>query len=405
MATCTPAESTAAPHVLCALFPAFGHLLPALPVVKELVQRGCRVTATIAPEFADRVREAGAEPVAYPAPLTTRLPDYTTRDRLCEYIETMCQDVLGTSATIENACPQRPDVLVYDRTLLLPGRVISAKWDRPGVQLVTSLASNEHFSIDEKLQDLAPPQSPDDPPHPAILRYCGAITEYVRGHGFTGEPDGVLAGTGETSIAFVPKEFQPYNETFGDDHMFVGPSPSEVTREWRPPENGAPVALISLGTTSHYSAGFLRMCLRAFADGPWHVVLALGGGIDPAELEPLPHNVELHRWIPIGAVLRHADLFVCQGGMSGIMEALSYGTPLLLVPYQPEQCANADRVEELGLGRSLVESQVSPQLLREGAETLLADNGLRGRLSRMRELCRKAGGPRTAADTIMSRIR
>jgi MGT family glycosyltransferase len=389
------------PHVLCVLYPAMGHLLPMLPVVDELVRGGCRVTATITGDHADRVRALGAEPVVYGSALDARLPDYTTHDELVRAMSAILHEVLAVSPVIEHACDTVPDVVVHDVTLAVPGRVLAAKWGRPNVRILPILASNEHFSVDEKFAQLAPPPDPADPPHPAVLDYNETLVDYVRGHGFAGDRAGaVLAGVGERSVVFVPEEFQIAGETFGDDHIFVGPSITEPGDGWRPPEGAGPVALISMGTSTFYPPGFFAACAWAFEGSEWHVVIALGSKVDPAELGPLPPNVEVHPWIPIGSVLRHASAYLCQGGISGVMESLHHGTPMVLVPHQPEQIANAKRVEELGLGLVLEESAVTPELVRDAVDLLRATPGLDEAMAAMRDRCARAGGAHRAAEII-----
>lgn len=394
-----------APRVLCVLYPAMGHLLPVLPVLTELVNRGCQVVATITPELADRVRETGAEVVTYPKAMVARLPDYTTHDKLAERMELLLTEIVETSATIEHAFPEPPDVVVHDLSMSAPGRVLAAEWGRPNVRMLPIFASNEHFSIDEKFAMLAPPREPGTPPHPAFLRYNELLANYVHEHGFEGEQAGeVLDGKDELSIVFLPREFQIAGETFGDDHVFVGPSVTEPADEWTPPEDGSPVALISMGTTSaNYGPEFFAACAKAFQTSPWHVVIALGSMIDPADLGPLPANVEVHRWIPIGAVLRHASAYICQGGLSGVMESLHHGTPMVLIPHQPEQITNAQRVEELGLGLVLTEADVTADLVRQAVDRLLSTEELAERLVWAQEVGQLAGGPGRAADEICAR--
>ncbi len=396
-----------APRVLCVLYPAMGHLLPVLPVLTELVSRGCEVVATITPELADRVRETGAEVVTYPNPMVARLPDFTTHDKLAERMEVLLREIVETSPTIERAFSEPPDVVVHDLSMSAPGRVLAAQWGRPNVRMLPIFASNEHFSIDEKFAMLAPPPEPGAPPHPAFLRYNAFLTDYVHDHGFEGDEAGeVLDGRDELNIVFLPKEFQIAGETFGEDHVFVGPSVTEPADEWTPPEDGSPVALISMGTTSaNYGPEFFTACARAFEKSPWHVVIALGSMIDPAELGPLPDNVEMHRWIPIGAVLRHASAYICQGGISGVMESLHHGTPMVLIPHQPEQVTNAQRVEELGLGLVLTEADVTPELVRQAVDQLLSTEDIAERLAWAQDVGRRAGGAQRAAEEICARAR
>ncbi|PPK68482.1 glycosyltransferase [Actinokineospora auranticolor] len=389
------------PHVLCALYPAMGHLLPTLPVIEELVRAGCRVTATVSPEIEDRVRSLGASTVRYRTPLDARLPDYTTYPRLAEAIAVLLDQILGVSPVIDEAGLDRPDVLVHDIALAVPGRVLAAKWGVPNARVLPIFASNEHFSIDAEFAKLAAPPPPDAPPHPAVTRYNRRLVDYLEGHGLSDDAAGAaLAGTGELSVVFLPREFQIAADTFGDDHVFVGPSVSTPVGGWAPPPDAGPVVLISMGTSTFYPPEFFADCARAFEGSPWHVVIALGSQVSPAELGPLPANVEVHPWIPVGEVLRHASAYLCQGGLSGVMESVHHGTPMVVVPHQPEQITNARRVEELGVGLVLEEASVTPARIRQAVDRLRDKPDIAPRLAALREAGARAGGAVRAAQAI-----
>ncbi len=387
--------------MLFALYPAFGHTLPMVPIIDRLVRRGCRVTATTGPAFADRVRAAGAEPVMYTTHLSTSPPpDWMPPDELATRTLQYLEEILTIAPALEQSCPVPPDAVVFDTTLWAPSRVLAAKWRRPAVQIVPTFASNEHFSVAEKLGELS---TPIDPAHPALARFGERLAEHAADHGIPAPRIGeVYSGAGELNVVTIPREFQVHGETFGDDHLFVGPCLGEDPREWEPPSGGRPVALISLGTTVNEQPEFFRQCAKAFTGSGWHVVLSLGGRVKPEDLGPLPAEVEAHDWIPHGDVLRHASMFVCQGGMGSVQEALNHGVPMVVIPHHPEQRANADHIAELGLGSVLHRHTVTGEQVREAVAAVHADTALRARVLSMRDHIRAAGGADRAAEAIES---
>jgi MGT family glycosyltransferase len=159
------------------------------------------------------------------------------------------------------------------------------------------------------------------------------------------------------------------------------------------------VALVSLGTGYNDRPGFYRTVLRAAADRPWQVVLAVGD-VDPEVLGPTPPNVEVCRQVPQLAVLRHARVFVTHAGMGSTMESLHFGVPMVAVPQMAEQRANADRIAELGLGRVLPAGEVTESTLGEAVEKVAGDAGVRERLTWMRGELAAAGGATAAADAV-----
>ena len=59
---------------------------------------------------------------------------------------------------------------------------------------------------------------------------------------------------------------------------------------WAPPASaaGRPLLLVAFGTAHTRRTDVYRAVVEAFADGDWHVVLAIGPHVDPATLHPLP---------------------------------------------------------------------------------------------------------------------
>ncbi|MFE7133416.1 macrolide family glycosyltransferase [Streptomyces sp. NPDC057638] len=396
-------------HLLVLPYPAYGHMMPALPVVAALVERGHRVTCFTTGEFEERVRATGATPRRYePPPSSAPPPENVDADEAARSALRLLDASTAVLPSIEEGCDGVPDAVVYDTTLWLTGRLLAARWRRPSVQLSPTFVSNEHFSLAERMQRFS---GPVDPGHPALAEFATRLGEAITGSGLREEQQAELFhGYQEFTVAFLPQRFQIAGDTFDGRHAFVGPAltdPTEPTAPaaWQPPEGGAPVLLVSLGTTVNHDAGFFQRCVRAFADLPWHTVLALGGRIDLADLGPLPPNVEAHRWVPLGAVLRHASVFLCQSGMGSIMAALAAGVPMVAVPHHPEQYVNAERLGELGLAEVVQREEATPEALRAAVARVAADDGIRDRIAAMCAEVRAAGGAHRAAEVIEDRLR
>src|SRR5690606_18410511 len=173
---------------------------------------------------------------------------------------------------------------------------------------------------------------------------------------------------------------------------------------WQPPESGAPVLLMTLGTTVNDRPDFFRECAAAFAELPWHTVMALGNRVSVEELGPLPPNVEAFSWVPLGAVLKHATVSLNQAGMGSVLGAFENGVPMVVVPHHSEQQLNARRLAELGLARVVPREEATPEALREAVVQVAGDETMRARVAEMREHVRAAGGARRAADAIEEHV-
>ncbi|GAA2340451.1 MGT family glycosyltransferase [Streptomyces kunmingensis] len=396
-------------HLAFLPYPAYGHMVPVLPVVAELVERGHRVTCFTTEEFTDRVLATGARPCLYDPPLSSDPPpDVIDADECARAPLKLLEASTAVLPAVE-ACfaDGPPDAVAYDTTLWLTGRLLAARWGRPSVQLSPTFISNEHFNLSDQHTEFA---GEIDPAHPAIVAFGERLKEIVTGSGLAPDRQAELFyGHEEFTVAFVPKEFQFAGGTFDERHVFVGPTTpvpaaASAGTAWRPPADGRPVLLVSLGTTVNNRPEFFRQCVEAFAGLPWHIVLALGKRVRPEELGELPPHVEAHPWVPLPEVLAHTSVLLCQSGMGSIMESLRAAVPMVVVPHHPEQHVNARRLTDLGLARVVRREDATAQRLRDAVQAVAGDTALRERVREMSGHVRSAGGAARAADAIEQRL-
>lgn len=388
-------------HLLFTSIPAHGHVAPTLPVVEELVSRGHRVTYSTHEMFRAQVEAAGAAllPVGGEDP-----PVAPSRDFRPEQLAGLLDHLVGQARIslplqLDHLRQDPVDAVCYD-AMTFTGGVLADRLAVPAVALFPSLASNEHFSMRERVLPAG-----FDPTHPVLGAAFQRLHAFVAEHGVRTDRDLMGTVTEALNIVFVPRRFQIAGETFDQRFCFVGPSLGErvTDSQWRPRGEG-PLLFVSLGTAFNKRPEFFRACLRAFGDSPWQVAMAVGTEIDQAELGPLPANVEMRPYFPQLAVLEHATAFVSHGGMNSTMESLHFGVPLVAVPQMGEQQVNAERVAELGLGRCLTEGEWEPERLRAAVEQVAADETIRGNLTEMSKIVRDAGGAVAAAEAIENHL-
>ncbi|GLY46966.1 nucleotide disphospho-sugar-binding domain-containing protein [Lentzea sp. NBRC 102530] len=270
----------------------------------------------------------------------------------------------------------RPDLVVYDSTNW-PARLIARALGVQAVRTVPHTASNAHYNLMDA----------------NVARHIADdLAEFVAEHDVDLDIPSTIEAPEACSIVFVPREFQPRQETFDDSFHFVGPVLGErADEEWRPRRDDVPLVFVSLGSVLS-DAGFYRACLDQFGDGAWQVAMTA------RDVEGTGH-ADVRPWFPQPAVLKHARAFISHGGMNSTMEALHAGVPLVVVPQTPEQAANADRVAELGLGER-VDDHAD---LRAAVDRVAADGTIRRNLDRMRAAIHDSGGAGRAADVVLSR--
>lgn len=401
-------------HFAFICLPAAGHVNPTLPVVAELVRRGHRVTYATSARYAKAVESAGAvffesgEDLAAQLPRINPSTDPAASPRmgmLAGFGSGMMSGLLERllerarvefPALLTRLTTDPPDAVCYD-AMTLAGKMAAMKLALPDIALQPTYATNEHFSMRELMPARAPAEMLK-----AWKQVRQLITDFAAEQGladftFMEGPPASL------NICFIPREFQPAGETFDARFHFVGPSPGQRANEepWQPRVKDRPLVFISLGTTPlNDRPDFFRMCLDAFAGTNWQVAMAIGDRMNVSELGEIPDNVEVRPFFPQLDVLRHADVFLSHTGMNSTMEALYFEVPLVAFPLQPEQEANARRVQDLGLGLRLPADALSPALIRTVIADVRNDRDIRRNLEAMGRRVRSAGGADAAVDAI-----
>lgn len=392
-------------HVLVMSHPDHGHVIPNLAVVTELVDRGHRVTYLTGAETAAIAESAGATVLRYDS--RYKQADFTGVAHDPRYLLNLLLDesteMLRTADAELGA--DKPNLILYDTSILYAGRILARKWGLPAVQLIPMFASNEAFSYLGAIYsgDGSPDAGgPPPAPPPWLGEVMGRIGALCGGHGLDVAPQELWWGVQDFNLVNIPREFQYAGDTFDDRFVFVGPCVGRraFLGDWKPPTDDLPVVLVSLGAVFNGHPDFFRTCVQAFTGAPWHAVMTVADGIDPDELGPLPPNVEVHRWVPHLTVLEHASAAVTHGGMGTVMEALLTGTPMVVVPTSAIDAVTARRLDELDLGRPLDQQELTAQRLMELIAEVTASPAIQASTRRMREHVRAAGGARRAADEL-----
>ncbi|NMH76087.1 macrolide family glycosyltransferase [Pseudonocardia xinjiangensis] len=372
-----------------------GHVTPTLPLVAELVRRGHRVHYACGPEFREAVKAAGAEWVRLPGLPPFSPPAQVGPQIVALWFRHFFAALAATYPVLLEHCREhRPDGVVYDATNW-PARLVARRLGIPAVRTVPNLAENESWTgVGDALTGGTASQ-------PEMAALAEDVAAFAAEHGVALDVAATMDVTEDLNLVFVPRAFQPAGETFDARFRFLGPvlGDRENAEPWSPPHPDLPVLFISLGSIFTDHPAFYRACRDAFDDGRYQVAMTIGG-LDPADLGPLPATMQVRPWFPQPAVLRDAAGFVTHAGMNSTMEAIYYGVPMVAFPRMPEQVVNAARIVELGLGRRLDPEDLTADTLRRAVDEVVRSPDVAAGLAEMRAEARRGGGAAGGADAI-----
>jgi len=147
---------------------------------------------------------------------------------------------------------------------------------------------------------------------------------------------------------------------------------------------------------------FWKMLTTAALDPGINYTLISGPNLDPSKFMEIPKNVQLLKFIddPF-PYIRSSDVVIAPGGHSTIMEALSFGIPILSFPDEghSEQENNAAVIEEEGYGRMLSYS-TPPEVILECIREVLEDEKYRNKVERLKRLAAELDGPKAIRELL-----
>lgn len=151
---------------------------------------------------------------------------------------------------------------------------------------------------------------------------------------------------------------------------------------------------------------FRNVLTTAMLDPGINYTLISGPNLDPSKFRDTPKNVQLLRFVEdTYPYIRSSDAVIAPGGHSTIMEALSFGVPVLSFPDEGhnEQENNAAVIEEEGYGRMLSYS-TPPEVILECIREVLEDEEYRNKVERLQRLATELDGPKAIREMLEKEI-
>lgn len=391
-------------HILFINVFGHGHINPTIGLVKELIDRGEKVTYVAGEEFKNTIEGLGAVFIGYKnfnelefnngdIGLTEMLPQLKEIARV--YVE-----IIETVFSIEETF----DCIIYDLLFFLGSEIAR-------VLKIPAVSSNSTFAINDKTNYLSGFFKMFEPAIERLFKSpdFAPVIGYLWDKYGIKVPDLLSLHTlkNDMNIVFTSRRFQIHGNSFDDSYKFIGPSIWDRNEKIHPSlinRDKSKIIYISLGTIFNRSIEFYSSCFAAFGNMDAKIIMSVGTNIDINSLKAVPENFFIRNYIPQLEVLKHADLFITHGGMNSANEGLYYSVPLIAVPYFFDQPIVAHRVAELGAGIVIEKDKVSPELLKESVINIFSNPVYKANSEKIGKSLRESGGYKKGVDEIFNII-
>ncbi|QWU13720.1 glycosyltransferase, MGT family [Paenibacillus sophorae] len=382
-------------NILMVNFPAEGHVNPTLGIVKAFADRGDNVHYITTEKFKERLEGVGAIVHLHSDLLRKASIDPFTPSGLNAFINIHIQtslDILEITKQLSETT--NFDFIIYDK--FGAGELVRDYLHIP------SVSSSASFLMPEK--EFKPMLGPDsfqpDENAEKLLDQMKAEFDVV--------PKNMLQfmnNSGEINIVYTSRYFQPDNELFGEDYVFIGPSfPQRKTTDHFSLEalKDHKVLYISMGTVLDHVEQFFNTCIDAFSDFEGKVVIAAGEKADFTKIKQAPENFIISPYVPQLDVLNLSDVIITHGGMNSVNEAIHYNVPLVVIPHDKDQPMVAQRLTELGAGFRLSKDNIDANSLKDAVNEVLSNSEYKEAIQKINDSFQECGGPEKAIGVIDS---
>lgn len=149
--------------------------------------------------------------------------------------------------------------------------------------------------------------------------------------------------------------------------------------------NGKPLVYISLGTILNLRPDIFNLVGGSFNDIDAQLVVSLGNKDVALNLDIFPLDTIIVSYAPQNEVLSKAKLCITHGGMNTVMDALSNGVPVLVIPISFDQPGTAGRMKYLNVGEYIPYKSLSEKAINRTVKKIFSTNSYYENSARMKE--------------------
>lgn len=367
-------------NILFINLPYSGHIIPTLGLVEELQKRNNHVIYLLTEDWRDKVLAVGAEFVSY---------------KNDKKLSKQMKNAFEVAEKLIVNC----DLVLYEQFFFL-GKHLAEKYSKPAIRIFTSFASNETLMKEYinaggtfglfRSKWICKKWTKEVSKNIELKTDCW-LKEIVQ-------------NPPELNLVYTLRDFQPFSEDFSEEQFkFIGASIYQRNQNglFMLPHTERPIIYISLGTIVNRAKAFYKKCIKAFEHENVTIVMSIGNKVKKENLGTIPNNFHIYPFVPQLEVLKSTNVFITHGGLNSVTEALYYGVPMLVIPFITDQPVNAKQIETLKLGKRLEYKEITTELLRTTAISLLEDKTILKNISEMQKKMQATAGNQYGADLIM----
>ena len=415
-------------RLLIATQPITGHVLPALPLARELTRRGHDTRWYSGRKFEEAIRSTGARFVPYDAAYDYDDSDFDVafpgRARLSgldqirfDFVNLFVNQVVPQHRDIERILAEFPAEAVVADTSVGAASSINEKGGPPFAVLNISCLGLKSRDTAPFGLGLEPSYSPPGRLRNRVLQLLASDVIFrkvskalTQQRANLGLPPMKFEGPFPSPYLYleptVPSFEYPRTDMPPQVH-FIGALLPETPADFEPPSwweevihKTRPVVLVTQGTAATNAQHLISPTLTALASENVLVIAAGVKGELSTDIDMVPANARLETFVPFHALLPHVDLYVTNGGFGGVHHALANGVPIVCggtTEDKPEIC---NRVAFSGVGINLKTNKPTSEQVHKAARRVLTEPSFRQRARRLQAELALHDAPSEAASLL-----
>lgn len=321
--------------------PAYGHMLPELPVIKRLISKGYTVKCYSSGHFKKMIEETGATFVEYQIDF-----NQYKLDQVVDNFLTLTEALVAINEKAYSIYSQKidsdTDLILYD-SMCSFAKNIAYKKGIKSVCFVATLCYNwpvfmcyNMFWSSSRL----------------LFNHFNKFYSLFRAEKKFRKENHLpkfklidfFVNCGDETIVFSPKEFQPLAFTFNKTFHFVGTTIKERKENQTANYNNYDI-YISLGTVFKNNTELLNNLIKHREIRDKKVVVVT----DRDDL-PVRNNLDQFSYVDQLNLLSQCNLFINHGGLNTVYEAIYSNVRQIAIPFQEEQRLDAIMLQKRKIG-------------------------------------------------------